>query len=181
MLTVKGPGSNVCCGAVSKMGLKFLPLCCYIETVKTNQLRSHTKEHSGKNQSFLTSWSRRTLRAFSASELPCNQQQVYNAQQPANSSKARRVDPFLISLTVQRLLSHGHRFARCVSVDTCPSCVLAIYTARKYIFVILAIPFAIWIARCIYQLMHVSISVHRLNLEYWNNWRHFKGWEVLFW
>lgn len=129
MLTDKGPGSNL-----FKDGMKFLSLCCYMETVKTNQLPSHTKEHSGKNHSFLTSWSRRTLGTFSASELACNQQQVYNAQQLADSSKARRVDPFLISLnSMQRLLSHGNRFVGCVSVDTCPSCPCYLHSNKKHI------------------------------------------------
>ena len=50
-----------------------------------------------------------SLGAFSASELPRNRQQVYNArQQPAVSSDARRVDPFfdLIKQCKEDLLPH---------------------------------------------------------------------------
>ena len=65
--------------------------------------------------------------ASSASELPRNRRQVYNARQLSSSTlKDGKVDPLfeLIKKCKEDLLPGGRKFIRHVSIDSSPSCVL---------------------------------------------------------
>ena len=67
--------------------------------------------------------------ALSASELPRDRRQVYNARQHSSLStmKDGKVDPLfeLIKTCKEDLLPGGRKFIRHVSIDSSPSCVLA--------------------------------------------------------
>ena len=67
--------------------------------------------------------------ALSASELPRDRRQVYNARQHSSSSSMKdgRADPLfeLIKMCKEDLLPGGRKFIRHVSIDSSPSCVLA--------------------------------------------------------
>ena len=67
--------------------------------------------------------------ALSASELPRDRRQVYNARQHSSSiaMKDGKVDPLfeLIKTCKEDLLPGGRKFIRHVSIDSSPSCVLA--------------------------------------------------------
>ena len=76
-----------------------------------------------------------SIEAQSASELPRNQRQVYNARQQQSTCSLRdstaprgtRSDPIfeIIKQCKEDMLPHGRKFVRSVSIDPTPSCILA--------------------------------------------------------
>ena len=76
-----------------------------------------------------------SIEAGSASELPRNRRQVYNARQQSSTSSATdstasgstRSDPIfeLIKQCKEDMLPNGRKFVRSVSIDPTPSCILA--------------------------------------------------------